>query len=183
MQLISTEFEGLFIIEPVVHRDSRGFFLETFREEFFIKHGIQFPFVQANQAFSKDKGILRGLHFQKPPTTQSKLVWVTSGEVLDVVVDLRSNSATYGKHYAIHLSADNFKRFFIPKGFAHGYLTLTPDVNFNYFVDEYYSPQDEGGLLWNDPALGINWPLHGKQPILAEKDTRYPYLAELDNPF
>ncbi len=186
MQIIATDFPGLLILEPIVHRDERGFFLESFRENFFLKQGLNFSCVQANQAMSVQKGVMRGLHFQIPPQTQAKLVWVTAGEVLDVVVDLRELSPTYGKHYSVHLSGTNFRRFFIPKGFAHGYITLTPNSEFNYMVDEYYAPKHEGGILWNDPDLGINWPLNlaGEElPIISDKDKKLPRLKNFDNPF
>ncbi len=202
MHIINTGFEGLLIIEPTVHRDERGFFLESFREDFFQAQGINFKCLQSNQAMSTEKGVLRGLHFQAPPKAQAKLVWVSAGEVLDVVVDLRQNSSTYGKHYSVHLSATNFRRLFIPKGFAHGYFTLTPNSEFNYIVDEYYSPKHEGGILWNDPYLNISWPLHAPKqapkqapkhplvevtsdttPIISAKDEKWPRLNELNNPF
>lgn len=192
MQVISTEFPGLLLLEPTVHRDARGFFLETFREEHFLSVGINFHCVQANQSFSADRGVLRGLHFQRPPKAQAKLVWVTRGEVLDVVVDLRRGSPFYGKHFSVHLSEKNFKRLFVPKGFAHGYLTLTPDTEFNYMVDEYYAPDHEGGVLWNDPELGIDWPLepiartdgvNSVIPVQSKKDQNLPLLRDLEAVF
>ena len=186
MQVINTGFSDLLIIEPTVHRDERGFFLELFREDFFQNMGINFKCLQANQAMSVEKGVLRGLHFQVPPKTQAKLVWVSAGEVMDVVVDLRPNSPTFGKHYSVHLSATNFRRLFVPKGFAHGYFTLTPNSEFNYIIDEYYAPEHEGGILWNDPYLGIKWPLdilEDKKPIVSAKDKKWPRLNELDSPF
>lgn len=186
MKIINTDFSGLLILEPTVHRDERGFFLESFREDFFKTQGIDFKCLQSNQAMSTDKGVLRGLHFQLPPKTQAKLVWVSAGEVLDVVVDLRQNSPTYGKHYSVHLSATNFRRLFIPKGFAHGYFTLTPNSEFNYIIDEYYAPEHEAGILWSDPYLDINWPLQildGLNPIVSDKDKKWPRLKDLNNPF
>lgn len=187
MRFIPTDFQDLFVIEPTVHKDERGFFLETFREEIFAAQGIAFKAVQANQAFSAASGVLRGLHFQVPPKTQAKLVWVSKGRALDVVVDLRKNSPTFGRHYSLLLSADNFRRLFVPKGFAHGYITLGSNVEFNYMVDEYYSPAHEGGLLWNDPALGINWGFEEnaapQTPIVAARDAAWPCLKDLDNPF
>ncbi|MBQ4132251.1 MAG: dTDP-4-dehydrorhamnose 3,5-epimerase [Desulfovibrionaceae bacterium] len=186
MQIIKTDFPELLIFEPAVHRDARGFFLETFREEHFARLGIDFHCVQANQSFSAECGVLRGLHFQKPPKAQAKLVWVTRGEVLDVVVDMRPDSPTWGRHFSLRLSEANFRRLFVPKGFAHGYLTLTPETEFNYMVDAYYAPDHEGGVLWNDPELGIDWPLEqisATAPILSEKDKKLPLFSELKNVF
>jgi len=174
------------IVEPVVHRDERGFFLEAFREENFSRFGVDFHCVQANQSYSVQKGVLRGFHFQAPPKAQAKLVWVTRGEVLDVVIDLRKSSPTFGRHYSAHLSATNFRRFFVPKGFAHAYFTLTPESEFNYMVDEYYSPETEGGVFWNDPELGVKWPLdildseEGAEPLVSLKDRKLPMFRDLD---
>lgn len=192
MQIITTNFPGLLILEPRVHSDARGYFMEIFRSDFFDNHSIDFNCVQANQAFSVDKGVLRGMHFQRPPKAQAKLVWVSAGEVLDVVVDLRKNSPTFGQHYSVLLSAENFRRCFVPKGFAHAYLTLTPNSVFNYMVDEFYAPDHEDGVLWNDPDLGIAWPLdilpdeqNGGmvEPIISEKDKKLPRLKDLVNVF
>ena len=186
MQIINTDFSGLLILEPKVHRDARGFFLETFREEHFTAAGVPFRCVQANQSYSVERGVLRGLHFQVPPKAQAKLVWVTRGEALDVVVDLRTGSPTFGKHYSVHLSAVNFRRLFVPKGFAHGYITLVPETEFNYMVDEYYAPDHEGGLAWNDPELAIRWSLSEAEavtPILSAKDENNPLFKELGRIF
>ena len=186
MKIVELDFPGLLILEPLVHRDERGFFIETFREEIFSGLGVDFNCVQANQSYSACKGVLRGLHFQAPPMAQAKLVWVTRGEALDVVVDLRRNSPTFGRHYSVHLSADNFRRLFVPKGFAHAYLTLVPETEFNYMVNEYYSPEHERGIAWNDPSLKIDWPLetvakeNGGQPVVSEKDRRLPFFDGLE---
>ena len=184
MKIIELNFPGLLILEPRVHRDERGFFLETFREEVFSSLGVDFHCVQANQSYSTRKGVLRGLHFQAPPKAQAKLVWVTRGEVLDVVVDLRKSSPTFGRHYSLRLSADNFRRLFVPKGFAHAYFTLAPDTEFNYMVDEYYSPEHERGVAWNDPSLGIDLPLEivaeENEPLVSEKDKKLPYFNGLE---
>jgi dTDP-4-dehydrorhamnose 3,5-epimerase len=186
MQIIKTDFPGLLIIEPAVHRDERGFFIETFREENFVNLGVKFHCVQANQSYSSQKGILRGLHFQAPPKAQAKLIWVTRGEVLDVVLDLRESAPTFGRHCSVHLSAANFRRLFIPKGFAHAYFTLSLETEFNYMVDEYYSPQHEAGVFWNDPALGIKWPLEvlsgesAAGPLISPKDQRLPLFKDLE---
>ncbi len=181
MQITATEFPGLVVITPKVHQDERGFFLETYRREIFQNAGLPFDFVQTNHARSEQPGVLRGLHFQAPPTAQSKLVWVTSGEALDVVVDLRKGSPTFGRHFSIVLKAGAFNRLLVPKGFAHGYLTLTPGVEFQYMVDAYYSPAHEQGLVWNDPDLGIAWPVPA--PVLSEKDKLLPRLKDMVSPF
>lgn len=186
MKIVELDFPGLLILEPLVHRDERGFFLETFREEIFSGLGVDFNCVQANQSYSACKGVLRGLHFQAPPMAQAKLVWVTRGEALDMVVDLRRNSPTFGRHCSVHLSAGNFRRLFVPKGFAHAYLTLAPETEFNYMVNEYYSPEHERGIAWNDPSLKIDWPLetvakeNGGQPVVSEKDRRLPFFDGLE---
>ena len=181
MRIIDTDFSGLKVIELTVHQDQRGFFAETFRRDIFAAAGLPHEFVQANHARSNTAGVLRGLHFQTPPAAQAKLVWVTAGEVLDVVVDIRKGSPTFGRHFSIRLSADNFARLLIPRGFAHGYLTLTAPAEFQYMVDGYYAPELEGGLLWDDPDLGIDWGMTA--PLLSEKDTRLPPFRELDSPF
>ena len=165
------------ILSPKVHRDHRGFFLESFREEFFQCLDDPVRFVQDNHARSEEAGVLRGLHFQAPPAAQNKLVWVSRGAAFDVVVDLRRASSTYGKSYGLVLTADNFLRLFIPKGFAHGYMTLEPGTEFHYKVDHYYSPENEGGLRWNDPALAIDWPKG--EPVMTERDRNWPLLADL----
>ena len=181
MQITATEFPGLAVIAPKVHQDERGFFLETFRRDLFEAAGLRLDFVQANHARSGKAGVLRGLHYQAPPAAQAKLVWVTAGEVFDVVVDLRRGSPTFGRHFSIVLTAANFVRLLIPKGFAHGYLTLTPGVEFQYMVDAYYAPDHEQGLLWNDPDLGIGWP--GLDLIMAERDKTWPRLKNITSPF
>ena len=181
MQITPTDFPGLAVITPKVHRDGRGFFLETYRREIFQAANLPWDFVQTNHARSEKTGVLRGLHFQVPPAAQAKLVWVTAGEALDVVVDLRRGSPAFGRHFAIRLTADNFTRLLVPKGFAHGYLTLTPGVEFQYMVDAYYAPGHEQGLLWNDPDLGIDWP--ELDLIMAERDKTWPRLKNITSPF
>lgn len=181
MQITPTDFPGLAIITPNVHRDGRGFFLETYRREIFQAAGLPWDFVQTNHARSEQARVLRGLHFQAPPAAQAKLVWVTAGEALDVVVDLRRGSPAFGRHFAIRLTADNFTRLLVPKGFAHGYLTLTPGVEFQYMVDAYYAPAHEQGLRWDDPDLGIDWPVSA--PVLADRDKTWPRLTDLNSPF
>ena len=181
MRITATEFPGLAVIAPQVHQDERGFFLETFRRDLFAAAGLTFDFVQANHARSEKAGVLRGLHYQAPPAAQAKLVWVTSGKALDVVVDLRQGSPTFGRHFSIVLGAADFTRLFIPKGFAHGYLTQTPGVEFQYMVDAYYAPAHEQGLLWNDPDLGIDWP--ELEFTMAERDKTWPRLKDTASPF
>ena len=177
MQIRETGLPGLLILSPKVHKDQRGFFLETFREEFFQSLDEPVHFVQDNHACSEEAGVLRGLHYQKPPAAQTKLVWTARGAVFDVAVDLRRASPTYGKSYSLVLTSGNFLRLFIPKGFAHGYMTLEPGTEVCYKTDHYYSPENEGGLRWNDPAPAIVWP--ELEPIMTERDRNWPLLADL----
>jgi dTDP-4-dehydrorhamnose 3,5-epimerase len=185
MRVIETGLPGLLLLEPKVFRDERGFFLESYSRAGFAQAGIAADFVQDNHACSTAAGVLRGLHFQLPPVCQAKLVWVTRGAVLDVVVDLRVGSPTYLRHYSVELSAENFQRLFVPKGFAHAYLTLTPHSEFQYKVDAPYSPANDAGLRWNDPDLGIAWPtLPGvAAPLLSPKDQSQPLLKDFVSPF
>jgi dTDP-4-dehydrorhamnose 3,5-epimerase len=177
MEIRETGLPGLRILIPKAHKDHRGFFLETFREEFFQRLDEPLHFVQDNHARSEAAGVLRGLHYQAPPAAQTKLIWVSRGAAFDVVVDLRRSSPTYGRSYGLVLTAESFLRLLIPKGFAHGYMTLSPGTEFHYKVDQYYSPENEGGLRWNDPALAIDWP--DREPIIAERDKSWPLLADL----
>ncbi len=172
---IPTKIEGVYIIEPKVFGDRRGYFLETYQTKEFAKAGLNYHFVQDNQSSSR-KGVLRGLHFQKT-FPQAKLVRVLSGEVFDVAVDLRANSPTYGKWEAAVLSGDNKKQFMIPRGFAHGFVVLSDYAEFAYKCDEIYHPEDEGGIIWNDPEIAIEWPDVG-EIILSEKDKKNPKLAD-----
>ncbi len=181
MRLIETGLPGLALLEPKVFRDERGFFLETYSEAAFDALGIGARFVQDNHAYSVRVGVLRGLHFQLPPHAQAKLVWVVRGSVLDVAVDLRRDSPTYGRHYCVELSAENMLRLFLPRGFAHGYLTLAPDTEFLYKVDAPYMPQADAGILWSDPDLGIAWP--ESKPVLSGKDRMLPRLKDFHSPF
>jgi len=184
LKIVQTGIAGLVVLEPVVHGDHRGFFLETFRRDTLEQAGLPCDFVQDNHARSADAGVLRGLHFQLPPATQAKLVWVTRGSVYDVAVDLRADSPTYGHWFAETLSASNFKRLLVPRGFAHGYMTLEPDTEFQYKVDAYYAPHLDAGIAYNDPSLAIPWPLPaGTSPILSEKDRNLPLLADFRTPF
>lgn len=170
-----TGIEGLYIVEPTVYGDHRGYFFESYNEEDFRAAGLDYKFVQDNQSASR-KGVLRGLHFQKT-MPQTKLVRVLSGEVFDVAVDLRANSDTYGKWVGVVLSGENKKQFLIPKGFAHGFVVMSDFAEFAYKCDEFYHPEDEGGLLYNDPDVGVEWPDVGEL-ILSEKDKKNPTLKE-----
>lgn len=172
-----TGIEGLFVIEPTTFEDERGYFMETYNKNDFSEIGINVEFVQDNQSKSS-KGVFRGLHYQIN-YPQSKLVRVVSGEVYDVAVDLRPDSKTYGKYFGVKLSAENKKQFFIPKNFAHGFLVLSETAEFVYKVDDFYHPNDEGGILYNDPEIGIKWPLDNiEQVIQSEKDKVLPTLKE-----
>jgi dTDP-4-dehydrorhamnose 3,5-epimerase len=176
---IDTPIEGLYIIEPRVFQDERGFFMESYNKREFGEIGLTMNFVQDNHSKSR-KGVLRGLHFQtKHP--QGKLVRVTRGEVFDVAVDIRKDSPTFGKWYGVVLSEENKKMFYIPEGFAHGFLVLSDEVDFLYKCTDYYYPDEDAGIMWNDPDIGIDWPLDGMEPILSEKDKKRPLLRELEN--
>lgn len=181
-----TSIEGVKIVELKTYGDSRGYFMETYKQSDFIAGGIGCVFVQDNQS-SSTRGVLRGLHFQIDHP-QSKLVRVVSGKVFDVAVDLRKDSATYGKWEGVVLSAENKRQFFIPRGFAHGFLVLSDSAEFCYKCDDVYHPGDEGGLMWNDPKIGIEWPaldgddhFDGSQLVLSDKDRRHPPLSALQN--
>jgi dTDP-4-dehydrorhamnose 3,5-epimerase len=185
MQVHETEFPGLLVMEPRVFKDERGFFLESYSRETFQRLGLDCEFVQDNHAYSRDECVIRGFHFQLPPYAQAKLVWVTRGAVLDVVVDLRKGSPMYGRWQHVILSSANFKRMFIPRGFGHAYVTILPDSEFQYKVDAPYRADHEAGLAWNDPDIGFDWDiaLNGRAPILSEKDRRLGMLANFDSPF
>ena len=170
-----TDIEDVFIIEPKVFGDNRGYFMETYNENEFKEAGLNYVFVQDNQSKSK-AGVLRGLHFQKTHP-QAKLVRVLEGEVFDVAVDLRKGSKTYGKWVGVILSEENKKQFMIPRGFAHGFVVLSETATFAYKCDEFYHPEDESGIMWNDPEVGINWPYKG-EVLLSEKDKKHPTLKE-----
>ena len=170
---IETEIDGVYIIEPKVYGDNRGYFMETYKKEDFTLAGLYYDFVQDNQSRSR-KGVLRGLHFQKT-FPQAKLVRVLEGEVYDVAVDLRNGSKTYGKYVGVVLSAENKRMFMIPRGFAHGFVVLSETATFCYKCDELYHPEDEGGIMWNDPEVGIEWPDVG-EILLSEKDKKHPAL-------
>lgn len=179
---IETKIKDMYIIEPKVFGDNRGYFMESYSKRDFDEAGLTMTFVQDNESKSK-KGVLRGLHFQTKHT-QGKLVRVTEGEVFDVGVDLRKGSPTYGEWVGVILSAENKRQFYVPEGFAHGFLVLSEEAVFNYKCTDYYAPEYDSGLLWNDEAVGIEWPLDGIEEILlSEKDKKQKRLEELDLPF
>ncbi len=171
------EIEGLYIIEPTVFKDERGYFVETYHRNDFVEKGLDMVFVQDNQSMST-KGVLRGLHFQKEHP-QGKLVRVLRGEVFDVAVDLRKDSETYGKWFGLVLSAENKKQFYISEGFAHGFLVLSEEAEFAYKCTDFYHPGDEGGVIWNDPDIGIEWPIEGMDLIISEKDKNWQRWKEM----
>ena len=176
MNFVKTEIDGVYVIEPKVFGDNRGYFMETYNEREFKENGLNYDFVQDNQSKSK-RGVLRGLHFQKT-FPQAKLVRVIDGEVFDVAVDLRANSPTYGKYVGVILSGDNKKMFMIPRGFAHGFVVLSESATFTYKCDEFYHPEDEGGIMWDDPDVDIEWPQIEGEILLSEKDKKHPLLKE-----
>lgn len=171
------EIPGLRVITPAVYRDSRGYFVETYNYNDMAAEGLTMEFVQDNQSHSV-RGVIRGLHYQKE-FPQGKLVRAIQGSVFDVAVDLRTSSPTYGKWYGVELSEDNFKQFYIPEGFAHGFLVLSETATFCYKVTDFYHPGDEGGLIWNDPKIGVKWPIpEGMELVFSEKDTKWGTLEE-----
>ena len=181
MRFISTEFEGLFIIEPKVFGDHRGYFLETYRkDELESETGQAFDFIQENESMSS-KGVLRGLHFQTPPHSQTKLVRVVTGAVLDVVVDIRQGSKTYGRSFSIELNEENKKQLLIPQGFAHGFVTLKDNTRFLYSCDNVYNKESEGSIRWNDADLNIDWDID--LPIISDKDQQAPSFKDFKSPF
>lgn len=176
---IPTELVDCYIIEPKVHGDHRGYFMETYNEAVFRRAGLDYRFVQGNESFTKEKNTIRGLHFQTAPYTQAKLVRCTQGEVDDVVVDLRVGSPSYKKWIKVRLSKENKKQLLVPRGFAHGFITRTDDVEFDYKVDNEYCSLCDTGILWNDPEIGIDWEIpEGVTPNLSDKDTKQPVLAK-----
>lgn len=183
MNVIDTEIEGLKIIEPRIFGDARGYFFESFNErDFAAQTGIEVRFVQDNESKSR-YGVVRGLHFQQPPFAQSKLVRVVKGRVLDVAVDIRRGSPTYGRHVAVELTEENHRQLFLPKGMAHGFAVLSDEVLFQYKCDEYYHPESEGAIAWDDPTLAIDWRLPKGDVLLSEKDSHHPKFNEFVTPF
>lgn len=180
MDVIKIFMDGPLVLQPKVFYDERGYFYESYNADAFKNAGIPDVFVQDNQSLSQ-KGALRGLHFQAPPFAQGKLVRVIKGAVYDVIVDIRKNSPTYGKHYGIELTEENFTMFWVPPGFAHGFVTLKDNTIFTYKCTNVYNKASEGGLLWSDPALGINW--NAENPIVSDKDKVLPNFENLVSPF
>ena len=177
MKVLKTDIEGVLIIEPDVFGDCRGYFMESFSQRKFREQVADVTFVQDNESKSS-YGVVRGLHFQKPPHTQSKLVRVVSGTVLDVAVDIRKGSPTFGKYVAVELSGDNHRQIFIPKGFAHGFAVLSEEAVFQYKCDAFYAPESEGAIAWDDPEIGIDWRIPQDKVILSAKDTCHPLLKD-----
>lgn len=182
MNIIKTALEGVVIIEPRIFEDPRGYFFESFSERDFNTQVREVRFVQDNESMS-GYGVMRGLHFQRPPFTQSKLVRCVKGAVLDVAVDIRKGSPTYGQHVAVELTEDNHRQFFVPRGFAHGFAVLSDTAIFQYKCDNFYAPQADGGISILDDSLGIDWRIPTDKAILSEKDTKHPLLKDFDSPF
>jgi dTDP-4-dehydrorhamnose 3,5-epimerase len=178
MQIESTGFDGLLIIHPRVFADDRGYFFESYNEEAFLKNGLQYHWVQDNQSHSKH-GVIRGLHFQKSPYGQSKLVRVLKGEILDIVVDLRTEQPTFGKVFSVLLSSENRRQLLIPKGFAHGFSVLSESAEVLYKCDAFYNKESEWGILYNDPALNIDWGIGDSEYVVSEKDKELPHFKDL----
>ena len=182
MEVIQTNIKGVVIIEPRLFKDDRGYFFESYSERDFNKQVGEIHFVQDNESKSS-YGVMRGLHFQRPPFTQSKLVRCVKGAVLDVAVDIRKGSPTYGQHVAVELTEDNHRQFFIPRGFAHGFAVLSSEAIFQYKCDNFYHPEADGGISILDTSLGIDWRIPTEHAILSEKDTKHPLLKDFDPPF
>jgi dTDP-4-dehydrorhamnose 3,5-epimerase len=183
IEVKKTDIEGVLIIEPKVFGDARGYFLESFNaKEFAEKTGLNIDFVQDNESMSS-YGVMRGLHFQRPPYTQSKLVRCVKGAVLDVAVDIRKGSPTYGQHVAVELTEDNHRQFFVPRGFAHGFAVLSETAVFQYKCDEFYHPEVDGGISILDGSLGIDWKIPTDKALLSEKDTKHALLKDFESPF
>jgi dTDP-4-dehydrorhamnose reductase/dTDP-4-dehydrorhamnose 3,5-epimerase len=181
MKIIKTNIDGVYILEPKVFGDHRGWFMETYSKRKFEELGIDIEFIQDNHSFSAQKGTLRGLHFQINPKAQTKLVRCTKGKILDVAVDIRKGSPTYKNWVAVELTEENKKQLLIPKGFAHGFLSLTDDVEVQYKVDEYYAPECDRSIRFDDPEIGVDWGMNN--PILSEKDVKAPLLKDSDSNF
>jgi dTDP-4-dehydrorhamnose 3,5-epimerase len=180
MEVRETAIPDVKVLAPKRHGDHRGFFSETYNQRALAAHGIDLTFVQDNHSLSAERGVVRGLHYQEPPFAQDKLMRVVRGAVLDVAVDIRRGSPTFGRHVAVELSAENWQQLLVPIGFAHGFATLEPGTEVIYKVTAYYAPEHDRGLRWNDPALGIDWPVSPAEAVLSDKDLANPMLAELD---
>jgi len=183
MDIEATSIAGVLIVRPKKFGDERGFFSEVFKQSVLREAGVAFDWVQDNHAFSASRGVVRGMHFQTAPFAQAKLLRVTRGAVYDVAVDIRKGSPTYGAHVGVELSADNWAQLLVPAGFAHGYCTLSEDTEVLYKVTAPYAPQNEGGLLWNDPDLGVDWPIAHSEATLNARDASWPRLRDLESPF
>jgi dTDP-4-dehydrorhamnose 3,5-epimerase len=182
MKFIKTEISDVYILEPSVFGDNRGYFLESFNLDKFEEYVYPIKFVQDNESKSS-KGVLRGLHFQKPPFQQAKLVRCIEGKVLDVAVDIRKKSKTYGKHISVLLSGENKRQLFVPRGFAHGFLVLSDSATFAYKVDNTYAPDHDAGIRWNDKEFNIQWGMEDSEVIVSEKDAELPFFSKLESPF
>lgn len=182
MPFIKTQFPGLLVYQPTVFEDNRGYFFESYNQKVFETENIEITFIQDNQA-SSSFGVIRGLHYQMNPFAQTKLIRVLSGKIIDVAVDLRKNSPTYGSAFTIELSAENKKQLLLPKGFAHGYSVISETAEVFYKCDAFYHKESEGGIAWNDPTLSINWQVPADKAIVSEKDQKYPLLKNYNNNF
>jgi dTDP-4-dehydrorhamnose 3,5-epimerase len=179
MKVQSLSLSGACLLNPERHSDARGYFCEVYNRRTFEQHGLFFDFVQDNTSLSPGVNTIRGLHFQRPPSAQAKLIWVSQGSVQDVIVDIRRSSPTYGKYLSIELSASNGLQLLVPRGFAHGFLTTSPNTQAHYKTDAGYAPEHDVGLLWNDPDLGIEWKRDGDKVLISEKDRKLPRLRDL----
>ena len=182
MEAIKTNIEGVYTIEPKVFKDQRGYFFESYNKLSLESLGIDYTFIQDNQSKSS-YGVIRGLHFQKPPHAQTKLLRVVEGKIIDVAVDIRKGSPTYGKHVAVELSAENFKQLLIPAGFAHGFSVLSETAIVQYKCTDYYHPETEGGIMFNDSDIDIDWGIPLDEAVVSDKDLKHPSFAEFDSPF
>jgi dTDP-4-dehydrorhamnose 3,5-epimerase len=178
MNIIKTKLDGVLIIEPAVFGDHRGYFMESYNKKRFVEQGIDYDFIQDNQSLSVETGVIRGLHYQLAPKAQTKLVRVLTGAIYDVAVDIRKGSPTFGQWIGVILSEHNKRQLLVPKGFAHGFCTIAPNSQVAYKVDEFYSPEHDRGILWNDPAIGIDWST--SKPVLSEKDQKHPLLQDAE---
>jgi len=183
LEIVELKLPGVCLLTPNAHVDQRGFFMESYHDELFKASGIDYDFVQDNHSLSAQSGTIRGLHYQTQPKAQTKLLRVLTGAIYDVAVDIRRGSPTYGQWVGAVLSADNKRQILIPKGFAHGFCTLTPDTQILYKVDNYYSPEHDRGIFWNDPSIGIDWPVTSAQVVLSAKDAQLPLLSEAEVDF
>lgn len=183
MKIEHVHIPGLLLLQPARFGDQRGFFSETYSKRIFAEAGVEAEFVQDNHSLSVPAGVVRGLHFQTPPFAQAKLIRVLKGRIFDVVVDIRQSSPNYGRHFSVELSADNWQQLYIPEGFAHGFATMEENTEIAYKVTNFYAPEYDSGLLWSDPALGIDWPVTVEAATVSAKDEKLPLFADLHSPF